>query len=105
MVSPDPPRRTPPPVAVASCLRLRSSRRTQPMAPNRIVGIVLLVVGCILLAFAYQGSQSIGDQAKQAVTGEFRERTTLMFVAGGASAVAGLIALLIPGSRLGKGYA
>lgn len=38
---------------------------------NRIFAIVLLVVGGILLFFAYQSSQSMGDQITEAFTGRF----------------------------------
>ena len=46
------------------------------MANNKILGLVLLVVGLILLFFAYQSSQSLGDQVSEAVTGRFTDSTT-----------------------------
>jgi len=74
------------------------------MAPHRILGVVLLVVGCILLAMSYSASQSIADQTKHVFTGTFRDRTTFMLLGGAVSCVAGLIALLVPGrGRLGYG--
>ncbi len=74
------------------------------MTPNRILGVVLLVVGCILLALAYSASQSIADQTKHVFTGNFRDRTTIMLIGGAISCVAGLAALLIPArGRLGYG--
>jgi hypothetical protein len=74
------------------------------MTPNRILGVVLLVVGCILLAMSYSASQSIGDQAKHVFTGNFRDRTTLMLIGGAISTVAGLVALLVPSTRGRLGY-
>lgn len=61
---------------------------------NKILGIVLLVVGLILLFFAYQSSQSVGDQVTEAVTGRFTDSTTWYLILGAASAVAGVGLLL-----------
>ncbi|HZU99921.1 MAG TPA: DUF3185 family protein [Planctomycetota bacterium] len=73
------------------------------MAPNRILGILLLVVGCILLALAYSASQSVADQTKHIFTGNFRDRTTFLMIGGAVSAVVGLIALLVPSRKVGWG--
>jgi len=74
------------------------------MSPNRILGVVLLVVGCILLALSYQASQSLADQTTHFFTGNFRDRTTIMLISGAISIVAGLIALVVPGrGKLGYG--
>jgi hypothetical protein len=75
------------------------------MPANRIIGIVLLVVGAVVLGLAYQSSQSTGDQAKHFFTGDFREKTTWMILAGVGAAIAGVVALIIPARRLGGGYA
>lgn len=64
------------------------------MTNNRILAIVLLVVGFILLFFAYQSSQSLGDQVTEAVTGRFTDSTLWFLVLGAASAVAGIGLLL-----------
>ncbi|MDZ7764824.1 MAG: DUF3185 family protein [Melioribacteraceae bacterium] len=64
------------------------------MASNKILGFVLLVVGLILLFFAYQSSQSLGDQVSEAVTGRFTDSTTWFLILGAASAVAGAGLLL-----------
>lgn len=64
------------------------------MINNRILAIVLLVVGLILLFFAYQSSQSLGDQVTEAVTGRFTDSTTWFLILGAASAVAGVGLLL-----------
>ena len=73
------------------------------MAPNRILGILLLVVGCILFGLAYSASQSVADQTKHLFTGNFRDRTTYLLLGGAVSAVAGIIALLVPTRRVGWG--
>ncbi len=64
------------------------------MASNRIMALVLLVVGLILLFFAYQSSQSLGDQVTEAVTGRFTDSTTWFLILGAASAAAGVGLLL-----------
>lgn len=58
--------------------------------------MVLLVVGAIVLYFAYQSSQSLGDQLTEAVTGRFTDATTWYLILGGASVAAG-VGLLISG--------
>ena len=60
------------------------------MMNNRILAIVLLVVGLILLFFAYQSSQSLGDQVTEAVTGRFTDSTTWFLFLGAVSMVAGV---------------
>ncbi len=61
---------------------------------NKILAIVLLVVGLILLFFAYQSSQSLGDQVTEAVTGRFTDSTTWFLILGAVSAVTGFGLLL-----------
>ncbi len=64
------------------------------MANNKILALVLLVVGFILLFLAYQSSQSMGDQVTEAITGEFTDPTIWYLILGAASAVAGVGMLL-----------
>lgn len=68
------------------------------MARDRILALVLLVVGLILLFFAYQSSQSLGDQVSEAVTGRFTDSTTWFLILGAASTVAGIGLLMFRGS-------
>jgi len=64
------------------------------MTNSRILALVLLVVGLILLFFAYQSSQSVGDQVAEAVTGRFTDSTTWFLIIGAASTVVGAGLLL-----------
>ncbi|ANB02361.1 DUF3185 family protein [Ectothiorhodospira sp. BSL-9] len=64
------------------------------MATNKILALVLIVVGLILLFLAYQSSQSVGDQLTEAVTGRFTDSTIWFLLLGAASAVAGVGMLL-----------
>lgn len=68
---------------------------------NKVFAIVLLVVGLILLFFAYQSSQSIGDQVTEAFTGRFTDSTIWFILLGAAATVAGL-ALLVIGKSSGS---
>ncbi|WP_018146289.1 DUF3185 family protein [Thioalkalivibrio sp. AKL6] len=60
------------------------------LALNKILAVVLIVVGLILLFFAYRSSQSLGDQVTEAVTGRFTDSTIWFLVLGAASAAAGV---------------
>lgn len=58
------------------------------MSTRQIAGYVLLAVGIVLLFFAWQSSQSMGDQVTEAVTGQFTDNT-MWFIFGGIAAVVG----------------
>jgi drug/metabolite transporter (DMT)-like permease len=64
------------------------------MTSNRVMALVLIVVGAILLFFAYQSSQSLGDQVTEAVTGRFTDSTLWFLLLGAAAAAAGVGLLL-----------
>ena len=59
------------------------------MPMNRLLGAVLLVVGVILLVFAYRASNAPVDQITNAVTGHFSDQTMWFVILGGAGVVAG----------------
>lgn len=60
------------------------------MLNKGILATVLIIVGVVLLFFAYQSSQSLGDQVTEVATGHFTESTTWFLILGAASAVAGV---------------
>lgn len=64
------------------------------MNSQKLVGVVLLVVGVILLYFGYQSSQSLGDQVSETFTGRFTEGTMWYLIAGAAALAAGAFMLL-----------
>lgn len=64
------------------------------MGGNRILGIVLLVIGTILLFFGYNASQSLGDQLTETITGKFTDETMWYIIAGAASVVVGAVLTL-----------
>ena len=64
------------------------------MNPQRIVGVVLLVVGVILLSVGMNASHSLADQVSNTFTGRFTQATTWYIVGGIASALLGLLMVL-----------
>ena len=67
------------------------------MSPQRIFGIVLLVVGVILLIFGMNASHSVTDRVSNTFTGRFTEGTTWYILGGIALALVGLFMALIGG--------
>ncbi len=59
------------------------------MGNNKLVGIVLLVIGVLLLFFGWQSSQSVDDQVMEAFTGRFTETTTWYIIGGAVLVVVG----------------
>lgn len=60
------------------------------MGSQKLIGVVLIVVGLILLYFGWQSSQSIGDQVVETFTGRFTEGTMWFLIVGAVSTIAGL---------------
>jgi hypothetical protein len=65
------------------------------MNPQRIVGVVLLVVGMIVLSVGMNASHSLADQVTNTFTGRFTQATTWYIVGGIASALLGLLMVLV----------
>jgi len=65
------------------------------MSPQRIVGIVLLVLGVVLLVIGLNSSNSVADQISNTFTGRFTERTTWYIIGGIVSGIAGLTMLTL----------
>ena len=58
------------------------------MASQKLIGLVLMAVGVVLLYFGWQGSESLGDQVTEAVTGRFTDET-MWYIFGGIAALVG----------------
>lgn len=67
------------------------------MNTNKLIAIVLLVLGAILLYMGYQSSQGLDDQVSEALTGNFTDQTMWYLIGGGISAVAGLVMIMRKG--------
>jgi hypothetical protein len=61
------------------------------MSPQRIFGIVLLVIGVILLIVGMNASHSAADQVSNTFTGKFTRETAWYIFGGGAAALFGLL--------------
>ncbi len=64
------------------------------MSPQRIFGVILLVVGVVLLIFGLNASDSVVDQVSEGVTGKFTDETMWYIIGGLASAVLGGVMLV-----------
>lgn len=65
------------------------------MSQQRIVGIVLLVLGVVILLFGLNASDSVGDQVSEAVTGRFTDKTMWYIIGGIGLAVVGVLMSLM----------
>ncbi len=54
----------------------------------------LLIVGVVLLVWAFQASNSLNDELSRAFTGSPTDRTIWLFVGGILSLVVGLVGLI-----------
>ena len=70
------------------------------MSPQRIVGIVLLIVGVVLLCVGWNASDSVADTMKHTFTGRFTQETAWYIFGGLALALIGFfMSIFGPGSR------
>ena len=61
------------------------------MSPQRIIGIVLLVIGMALIVVGMNASHSVADQVSNTFTGKFTHDTALYIFGGVAVALIGLL--------------
>lgn len=59
------------------------------MGPRQILGIVALVVGVVLLGFAFNAADAPVDKISETLTGRYTDRTMWYFVFGTAAVIAG----------------
>jgi Protein of unknown function (DUF3185) len=64
------------------------------MNPQRLLGVVLLVVGVIVLIIGMNASHSVADQVSETFTGRFTDVTTWYIVGGIGAALMGLLMVL-----------
>ncbi|HKL48650.1 MAG TPA: DUF3185 family protein [Desulfuromonadales bacterium] len=60
----------------------------------KTVGLVLLVLGGILLYFGYNAATAPMEEIGEALTGRYSNETMMYLIAGGISAVLGLLMLI-----------
>lgn len=68
------------------------------MSPQRIVGLILIVLGIVLLVIGLNATDSVGERVSNFFTGHFTEKTTWYLILGAVAAVGG-VALLAVGGR------
>ena len=69
------------------------------MNPQRIGGIVLLVVGVILFIIGMNASDSLADRFSNFFTGHFTDATVWLLIGGVVSAIGGLMLVMFGGRR------
>ena len=70
------------------------------MNSQRILGLVLLVLGIILLIFGLNASESVTDTVKEGLTGRFTDKTMWYLVGGAVMSVAGAGLAFFGGPRV-----
>jgi divalent metal cation (Fe/Co/Zn/Cd) transporter len=64
------------------------------MSPQRILGIVLLVVGIVLFIVGMNASHSAADQISNTFTGKFTNATAWYIFGGLAAGIVGLLMMI-----------
>jgi hypothetical protein len=59
------------------------------MVPQRITGLILLVVGIVLFIFGLNATHAFNDSVNEAFTGRYTDKTMWYIVGGIALALAG----------------
>jgi len=68
------------------------------MGTNKIIAIVLLVVGLALLYFGFNAKDAPLEKVHETFTGDYTNQTMLYLIGGAAAAIGG-VAMLLRGSR------
>jgi uncharacterized membrane protein len=63
------------------------------MSNNKIIGIILLVVGIIALYFGINAANAPMEEMTEALTGQYSDRTMLYLIGGAVAGIAGLVML------------
>lgn len=63
------------------------------MNQNKIIGIVLLVIGAIALYFGFNATNAPMEEVTEAFTGRYSDQTMLYLIGGAVAGVAGLVML------------
>lgn len=61
---------------------------------NKIIGIVLLVVGVILLYFGWEAYDSMASEASRAITGETTDEAMWYLIGGAVAVIVGIYGII-----------
>jgi len=61
------------------------------MKTNKLIGIILLVLGAVLIYFGLNATESPTEEIAEAVTGRYTDKTMYYLIGGAVSAVLGLV--------------
>ncbi|MCX7545056.1 DUF3185 family protein [Marinicella gelatinilytica] len=64
------------------------------MSTNKIIGLVLLVLGAVLVFFGLNATEAPLEEVSEAVTGRYSDQTMYYLIGGAVSAVVGIVLLL-----------
>lgn len=66
---------------------------------TRILGIALIVAGAIMLYMGWTATESLTEQASEAIAGRYTEDTRRYLIGGAVSGVVGLLLLIFGAKR------
>ncbi|GAA4813069.1 hypothetical protein GCM10011365_22450 [Marinicella pacifica] len=64
------------------------------MSTNKIIGLVLLVLGAVLVFFGLNAADAPLEEASEALTGRYSDETMYYLIGGAVAAVVGIVLLL-----------
>ncbi len=64
------------------------------MSQNKMIGIVLLVVGAIALYFGFNATNAPMEEMTEAFTGQYSDNTMMYLIGGAVAGIAGLVMLV-----------
>ena len=64
------------------------------MSTNKLIGIILLVLGGVLVYFGMNATEAPMEELTEAFTGRYSDKTMYYLIGGAISAVVGIVMLL-----------
>lgn len=61
------------------------------MRPQQMLGIIALIVGLVVLGFAFNASDAPADRITETLTGRYTDRTMWYFIVGTAAVIGGAV--------------
>ena len=64
------------------------------MNQNKMIGIILLVVGAIALYFGFNATNAPMEEMTEAFTGQYSDNTMMYLIGGAVAGIAGFVMLV-----------